>query len=226
MVRSYPKPPNHHQIIYLDFSNKYFPARFNESWKIYGKINMNMSLQKNSSQTGNLWILSGSRGSGKTTLCQRLAAEARALDWDVAGVISPAVFNGSEKTGIEVLDLRSGESRQFARRPLDPLGKPTAHSGWVYDQIALAWGNEVLEKAIPCDMLVVDEMGLLEFETNCGWKAGLAAVDSRSYRVGLVTIRPELLAAARKRWPFAGVVDMESPEGFFEPLEGQTSTNS
>lgn len=180
-----------------------------------------MKTQKEPAQSGNLWILSGSRGSGKTTLCQRLAAEARALDWDVAGVISPAVFNGSEKTAMEVLDLRSGESRQFARRPLDSQGRPAAHSGWVYDQIALAWGNEVLAKAVPCDMLVVDEMGLLEFETECGWNSGLAAVDSRSYRVGLVTIRPELLKTARKRWPFAGVVDMESPGEFLEPFEGQ-----
>lgn len=185
-----------------------------------------MKPEKDLPLTGNLWILAGSRGSGKTTLCQRLAAEARALDWEVAGVISPAVFDGLEKTGMEVLDLRSGESRQFAHRPLNADGKPAAHSGWVYNQIALAWGNEVLSKAVPCDMLVVDEMGLLEFETECGWNAGLAAIDTRAYRVGLVTLRPELLSAARKRWPFAGVVDMESPEGFSEPMEGQTARKS
>lgn len=182
-----------------------------------------MDVQKDSTQTGNLWILCGSRGSGKTTLCQRLAAEARGLDWDVAGIISPAIFNGSEKSGLELLELRSGESRQFARRPGNDQGTPTVQVGWVYDQIALAWGNEMLAKAVPCDMLVVDGMGTLEFETGRGWSAGLAAVDSRAYRVGLVTIRPDLLAAARKRWPFAGVVDMDSPEGFFEPLEGLDS---
>ncbi len=181
-----------------------------------------MKLQKDSTQTGNLWILSGSRGSGKTTLCQRLATEARALDWDVAGVLSPAIFDGSERTGLEALDLRRGESRQFARRSGNGQGNPSAQGGWVYDQIALAWGNEVLAKAVPCDMLVVDEMGPLEFEAERGWSAGLKAVDSRAYRVGLVTIRPELLAAARKRWPFAGVVDMDSPEGFLKPLADES----
>lgn len=168
---------------------------------------------------GNLWILTGTRGSGKTTLCRRLSAEAKSLNWDVAGVISPAVFDAAGKTGIEVYDLRSGESRLFARRPLDADGQPVPRPGWTYDQTALAWGNQVLSKAVPCDMLIVDEMGPLEFEAGLGWISGLEAVDSRAYKVGLVTIRPELVTAARLRWPFAGVVDMSAPESFLEPLE-------
>lgn len=98
---------------------------------------------------GNLWILTGARGSGKTTLCQRLAAEAKSLNWDVAGVISPAVFDASGKTGIEVVDLRTSESRLFAHRPLGPDGQPSSRPGWTYDQIALAWGNQVLARRSP-----------------------------------------------------------------------------
>ncbi len=177
-------------------------------------------------ENGRLWILTGPRGSGKTTLCRRLAAEAKALGWDVAGVLSPAVFTGGEKTGIEALDLRGGDSRQFARRPVDMDGSTSRRPSWIFDQIALAWGNQVLARAVPCDMLVVDELGPLEFEAGLGWSAGLKALDSRTYQVGLVTIRPELLAAARQRWPFAGVVDMESPEAFLDAMEVQTGTES
>ena len=134
-------------------------------------------------ENGRLWILTGPRGSGKTTLCRRLAAEAKALGWDVAGVLSPAVFTGGEKTGIEALDLRGGDSRQFARRPVDMDGSTSRHPSWIFDQIALAWGNQVLARAVPCDMLVVDELGPLEFEAGLGWSAGLKALDSRTYQV-------------------------------------------
>jgi len=172
---------------------------------------------------GNLWILTGSRGSGKTTLCRRLAAEAHTLGWDVAGVISPAAYEGGQKTGIEVVDLRSNESRLFARRPMDQDGNSSSRPGWIFDQTALLWGNQILASATPCDMLVVDELGPLEFEAGQGWNAGLKALDSRNYQVGLVTIRRELLATAHSRWPFAGVVDMDVPESYQDPLEMQAS---
>jgi len=185
-----------------------------------------MDTKTNPPENGHLWILTGRRGSGKTTLCRRLAAEAKALGWDVAGVISPAVFDGGEKTGIEVIDLRSGNSRLVARRPVDADGSGSVRPAWIFDQIALAWGNQMLAGVLPCDMLIVDELGPLEFEAGVGWSAGLKALDSRVYQVGLVTIRPELLKVARARWPFAGVVDIESTEGFLDPVEMQSGQAS
>jgi len=71
-------------------------------------------------------------------------------------------------------------------------------------------------------MLIVDELGPLEFEAEVGWSAGMKALDSRAFQVALVTIRPELLKVARQRWPFAGVVDMESAEGFLDAVEMQS----
>ena len=51
-------------------------------------------------------LLSGERGSGKTTLCMRLAGELR----DVGGIVSPAVFDGEGiKTGFRCVCLQSCE---------------------------------------------------------------------------------------------------------------------
>ena len=132
---------------------------------------------------GKILILTGGRGAGKTALCQRLAFQARKAGWDTAGVFSPAILEKGAKTGIGIKDPRSGEQRLLALR-LPPEKIIPGGLGWDFDPAALAWGNELLAHACPCDLLVVDELGPLELVRGEGWQAGIAALDSRKYRLG------------------------------------------
>lgn len=154
-----------------------------------------------------IWLVSGVFGAGKTTFCRGVAQEWRAKGAEVAGVLSPAVFAGEIKTGIDVLDLRGGESRRLAtlRQAQDDEQRGIATQRWLFDPAAVQWGNQVLAQATPCDLLVVDELGPLEFERGQGWLHGLAALDSRAYQLALVVIRPHLLELALARWPEAQV---------------------
>jgi nucleoside-triphosphatase THEP1 len=156
-------------------------------------------------------LITGARGSGKTSLCQQRADAARAAGLDVAGILSPALFEGGAKVGIAALDLRTGERRLLARRrqpgDSDTPGGPQTE-GWRFDPTALAWADAVLSTATPCDLLVVDELGPLELERNEGWTAALTALDGGHYRAALVVVRYELLPVARSRWPGATVLDL------------------
>jgi hypothetical protein len=160
-----------------------------------------------------LILVTGPKDSGKTTLCQRQFELAREAGWDVAGVLSPARLQEGHKLGIETVDLRSGRRRLLAHAR-EPSSAPNGlHTdAWTFDETVMAWGNDVLRAATPCDLLIVDELGPLEFERNRGWTDGLVAVDSGDYRHGLVVIRPQLLPAARARWPHAQVVDVSQTE--------------
>ena len=160
---------------------------------------------------GRIWLISGGRGAGKTTLCAAVIGRAQAAGWDVAGLLSPAVVTGGRKTAIAALDLRRGERRLLARARAAAAGEQDGESpirtrAWSFDPAVLAWGDRVLQAAVPCDLLVVDELGTLEFERGQGWLSGLAALDSGRYRQALAVIRPELLAAAQARWPAAQLV--------------------
>jgi nucleoside-triphosphatase len=137
------------------------------------------------------WMVTGERGAGKTSLCRSLASQARNKGWDAAGVISPGVFENGVKTGIQVEDIRRGESHPLAaleaRDTFDlPLGK------WFFDRSVLEWGDKAIASSPPCDLLIVDELGPLELLQGGGWQAALEVLRGGSYRLALVVVRPEL----------------------------------
>lgn len=164
-----------------------------------------------------LWALTGERGAGKTTFCRALAERARAAGWDVAGLLSPGVFENGVKTGILVQDLRTGETHPLARvHPVPGLASAVqaenfslAFGDWLFDPSAFAWGNQVLEASLPCDLLIVDELGPLELVRGEGWTSALAVLRQPRYRVGLVVVRPELVELARQSLPIAQVMAFE-----------------
>lgn len=156
-----------------------------------------------------LYIITGDRGAGKSTFCEYLVELAGPAGWQVGGILSPAVIEAGQKTGIAAIDLRRGEQRLLAvRREAHQPVATLRTNRWSFDADVMAWGNAVLQTAVPCDLLVIDELGPLEFERGEGWPAGLTALDSGNYRWGVVVIRPELLAVARPRWPAAQVISI------------------
>lgn len=155
--------------------------------------------------TSPIWVLSGPIGSGKTTLCGALVAQARDRGWDVAGLLSPAVFEGESKSGILAEDLRTGETRLLARAaPHPPFDLQLGN--WYFDRSSLAWGNRVFEASLPCDLLVVDEIGPLELVQGAGWSAALTALRRGAYRLALVVVRPALLDRIRSLCPIRGII--------------------
>ena len=139
-----------------------------------------------------LWLISGVIGAGKTALCRALAGEARAAGWDVAGLLSPGVFEAGQKIAIQVEDLRSGERRLLASIEPRP-GFDLPFGQWHFDRAALAWGNHVLKHSLPCDLLVVDELGPLELLHGQGFTAAQGALAGGRYRMGLAVVRPALV---------------------------------
>lgn len=159
-------------------------------------------------------LLSGTRGAGKTRTAEAAAGALREMGWRVTGVLSPAVWASGRQVAIEVRDLGSGQARRLAdRMDLAPARSGPATRRWQFDGETLAWANKILARAAPCDLLVVDELGPLEFERGEGLTAGLAAADADGFRLGLFVVRPALLPLARARWPGVEAIIVESPAG-------------
>ena len=157
---------------------------------------------------GSITLLTGEIQSGKTSLCQEVITAARAAGIQLGGLVSPGVFQAGKKTAIDVLDIRSGEKARLA----EMAGSSSAGIStrrWAFNAEAVAWGNQVLKTAVPCELLVIDELGPLEFIQGNGWMAGFEAVASGEYRAALLVIRPSLLEQALNRWQVSWIINLD-----------------
>jgi nucleoside-triphosphatase THEP1 len=167
-------------------------------------------LQKKKSLTGELWIITGEIGAGKTTLCVNLVESFRQLGWQISGVQSPAIFEDGIKTGIAVVNLATEEKRKLATHEFKPEGSEKDPLHWRFDPEVLHWGNQVLENAVPTELLVVDEIGILELVRGEGWKQALTAINSKHYYLAILIMRPKLMEKALRLWPWGKIIQIEN----------------
>ena len=163
-----------------------------------GKLLANVS----ESSSSRLILLSGPSGCGKTSWCLQLVQLAGQHKLSAEGLVSPAVFQAGKKTAIDLMMLPHGPSHRLAiRRQEEAKGVLTEE--WHFDESQIAWGERHLASLRNPELLVIDELGPLEFLNGKGWQAAFPLIEQRAYRLAVVVIRPGLLSAAQGRWPWA-----------------------
>ena len=183
-------------------------------------------------------IMTGERGVGKTTVCQRVVALAQAEQgcthrdvltgmypstYTCGGLLTLAHPDGSR----DVLDVGSGDERRLTLPPNSDQG--VVQGCFRFDPETLAWGNDVLSRILACDLLVVDELGPLEIKRGRGWVRAFDVLRDASFTLAIVVVRPELVVQAQLRLPTSATtvftVTLENrdslPEGLVQILHGQ-----
>ncbi|MHB8088666.1 MAG: nucleoside-triphosphatase [Anaerolineaceae bacterium] len=156
-----------------------------------------------------IWIITGPFQVGKTYFCNNLINQARARGYKLAGMFCPPVFVNQVKTAITIEDLQTHERKTLAtKRTTETRGLLTDH--WVFDEEVMLWANQSLANANNCDILLIDELGPLEFNRGQGWQNGLLAIENGDYKIAVVIIRPVLVETALKRWPKAKVFELSA----------------
>jgi nucleoside-triphosphatase len=143
---------------------------------------------------GDTLVITGWRGVGKTTLCQKVVERARQAGRQVTGLLSLGRFDAGEKTGILAMDLGSGQTRRLASLIEGEL-EGAQLGPWTFDTKVLEWGNTCLKQSARTDLLVIDEIGPLEFEKGLGWVSSFEILRRQAYQLAIVVIRPEFLDA-------------------------------
>ncbi len=140
-------------------------------------------------------LVSGPRGSGKTTYIFRFANLMTVRHRCVGGVISRAVFVGGRHTGYDLFDLRTHEQRPLARLKTSP-GAAVTMGPYEFDTDAIRIGNAAIVAAVRdgFDVIAIDEVGPLEFRSQ-GWAPSLriALDECTKTQKLIIAVRPSLL---------------------------------
>ena len=177
-----------------------------------------------------LFLLTGEPQTGKTRWLMQLIGELETQSMRVEGVVAPGrwIDHGKnaqlkeryEKIGIDNLLLPEREVIAFAERRDLAEGDGTFDSssqaaqaglGWAIHDDAIARVNAHFEKlrsanAPACDLIVVDELGILELEHGEGLAQAASLIDrgaSTAAHHALIVVRPSLVEKARKRFSSA-----------------------
>ncbi len=162
-------------------------------------------------ELGKINLIIGERDVGKTTLCFYLIEKLKLLRYSVAGIISPGIYHDEVKVGINALNIMSGEKVKLADySPGWDIENPLRI--WKMNSEAIPWGNDVLKKTIPCDVLIIDEVGYLEFEKNSGWNKSFEILEEKGFKIAFIVVRIDLIEAALSHWEKAQILEIKNGE--------------
>lgn len=138
-----------------------------------------------------LILLTGARGSGKSTVCARAAQL-----WRERGGVPAGLLTRTAGPHRWLVDIATGEERILAAEG-ELLDGPR-WGRFSFSRETLDWGNAVMRRAVagPADLVLLDEIGPLEMAAGEGLLPALQALLGGCVRA-LVVVRPELLEQLR-----------------------------
>ncbi len=163
------------------------------------------------------FAVTGLRGAGKTEWLTELGNRAEKAGWRVGGITQQRIFDGDRIVGFHVVHWKDGEEKVLAR------GETGV--GFLFDETAFLKASEWLaEDSRNCDLLLVDELGLLEAQGHGHAPALVAALAGEKPPLVAVSLRKDKLAELSGRFTLKGSrildLDTQSParEAFFQTV--------
>ena len=171
-----------------------------DSWKrpakairqLAGSLEPALEYMKTRQQQAPFVILTGKRGSGKSTMVLNLASELQAESFSVAGIAAREVIEEEKRTGYSLRDLSTGEEVPYATRTGEShQDNPIP---FTFSKAGYEFGNMVLKKpiALESDLLILDEMGPLELKGE-GWAVTFSKILQIRLGPTLIVVRPSLV---------------------------------
>ncbi len=154
-------------------------------------------------------VVTGPRGSGKTSLVADLVRQLRESGDPVVGFVQPAMVRAGQRAGFQIVDLTSGRQAPLATPRAD--GRGEHGTGFVFHAEGLALARAALDSPPQGAVLVADELGPVELRGGGHMATVRRALCLPGPRVAILVVRRSLVPAllSRLRALEAVVLDVE-----------------
>jgi len=168
-------------------------------------------------EQGRVFIITGGRGAGKSTLVLSLAESLCGRGVCVGGISAPGFWEDGRRGGFDLVDLRTSQRRLLCRR--DGPGHWAVQGSFRFAPEAFSFGLQALADASrhDVDVLMVDEVGPLELQGR-GWAPQLDLLARERRKPMLWVVREHLVDDVKRRWGLAQARIWEAGKGNLDVL--------
>jgi nucleoside-triphosphatase THEP1 len=146
-----------------------------------------------------IFIVTGDRASGKTSLLTALTGEFQQRQHKIGGILSPVVWMDSNRIGYDVINIQNGKRVPLCRN--EPDGTGIKIGEWIFRDDGIQFGQTALDPSslIPCDLVIIDEVGPLELD-NKVWATSIDRLIHSSTCPIILVVREHLIERVQDRW--------------------------
>jgi nucleoside-triphosphatase THEP1 len=142
-----------------------------------------------------IFLLTGERSAGKSTLCHELAKTLQRQGIDVAGLLTTQPTSHT----LDVREIRGSACYRLTYPFESEKGIALTH--FRINPEAMQRSTHTLETSFPTEVFILDELGPLELVRKQGWVDVLEMLAVEAYRVACLVVRPTLLGEAVRQLP-------------------------
>jgi len=167
----------------------------------------------NSPSNPKIVIITGNEKVGKSQLCSALLKRIAHSGMRITGLISKLVLKDGKPYAINAINLHSNDTVELARfKPGWDSSKPKRK--WKFNNSAFSWGNNVLENAVPTDILIIDEIGYQELENHQGWNSCFPILEQGDFQTAIIVVRSELINRAVNFWKKSTIIEIKENSNY------------
>lgn len=137
-----------------------------------------------------LTVITGESGAGKSQWLSQLVNEIKNTNKNVDGVISEKIIDQDDQWHHSLIRIVTKESRQL--NTMNDLETPIQVGKFFFYPEVIEWGCDQITESVNAEYLIVDEIGLLEYD-GAGFLPALKKIESEFQGHLIFTLRNRLI---------------------------------